>query len=165
MNKCGSRFVLQCVRVTHFREDCQKNVYQGNERNGLQIIPLTNIPLTVPALSALHRVGCGFAAPFALSHGHPFSVNPFLAITKSSLQIEAFAKRTQRSIQERLTQQPAVEPVIVLKVTQSDFSSQGEQLVGDALVRCSFEPVAQQSAQSAGTSILFAMETIEPLWP
>jgi hypothetical protein len=42
---------LQSVRITQFREDCQRNDCHGNGKKSLQIIPLTNIPLTVPAFS------------------------------------------------------------------------------------------------------------------
>jgi hypothetical protein len=45
---------LPSVRITHFREDCQGNACQGNRKKNLQIIPLTNIPLTIPAFPRLN---------------------------------------------------------------------------------------------------------------
>jgi hypothetical protein len=48
-------FALQSVRTTHFREDGQGNVCQGNGKERLQIIPLTNIPLTIPVFFAATR--------------------------------------------------------------------------------------------------------------
>jgi len=42
---------LQSVRITHFREDWQGNVCQGNGKKRLPFIPLTIIPLTLPAFS------------------------------------------------------------------------------------------------------------------
>jgi hypothetical protein len=72
--------VLQYIRIMHFREDCQRNDCQRNGKKNLKIIPLTNIPLTIPAFpppqhsSALVVAGC--ALPLALFRGHSFIVNP-----------------------------------------------------------------------------------------